>query len=168
MKRFTLILLATCVSGIAFSQTTDAQTFSANGATADGKGKQKQMEALKATNANENKIDLLEITGLNGLVFNSMNYPDVSSRGISHSMKITLSLLTGATKATGYQLVFFPANETIQYAVETQNGTTSINLSMNTFETIQQKLEQYLAAKKKVQLKITQNPNGYREGLVIF
>ena len=98
-----------------------------------------------------------------------MNLPDFSSKIISTAnIKITLSLLTGANKAPGHQLVFTSDNEKNAYAVETQNGVTSVFFPLSTFEFIQQKLETAVAQKKKVQLKITQNPNGFREGVLTF
>jgi hypothetical protein len=83
-------------------------------------------------------------------------------------LKIILSLLTGANKSLGYQLVFNPDADKSGYAVELQDGITTINFPQMTFEAIRQKLEQSIAAKRKVQIKITQNPNGYREGVLVF
>ena len=131
-------------------------------------GKDKQTEALNSRNKSEDKTDLLDITGIAGTVFTSMNYSNFGSRNTNHTYKITLSVLTGSNKAGGYQLVFPPEGETISAAVEAQNGITSIYFPMNTYQALSQKLEQSLTSKKKIQLKIIQNPSGYREGILIF
>jgi hypothetical protein len=170
MKKTLSLLAASLFTSLLFSQTPGAGTKDGdiNKTFTLGKSQQKQTEALNTRNKAEDKLDILDITGLAGSVFSTMNYPDAVSQNSNASLKITLSVLTGPTKAGGYQLVFSPDSEKTPYAVETKTGITSVFFPINTFEVINQKLEQAMAQKKKVQLKITQNPNGYREGLLVF
>lgn len=104
---------------------------------------------INARNKNEDKSELLDITGMGATVFSSLTYPDGTAVNTVHSNKITLSLLSGVSKAGGYQLVFLPEGEPIPNAVDTQNGLTSIFFSMNSFLPLSQKLEQSLTAKRK-------------------
>jgi hypothetical protein len=167
MKRILLLLSATLVTSLVFAQPGETQEGAINKSVSLGKAQQKQNEAMNNRNKNEDKLDVLDITGLGGSVFSTMNYPTVSATATPLSLKITLSLLTGANKAAGYQLVFSPDTDKKPYAVETQNGITSVFFPIDTFEIINQKLDNAVG-KKKVQLKIIQNPNGYREGLLVF
>ncbi|HEV7780346.1 MAG TPA: hypothetical protein VGO58_03720 [Chitinophagaceae bacterium] len=169
MKRIPLLLSAAFFTTLSFAQPGNDGTLTPQAAITPGKTQQKQTEAMSNRNKNEDKLDVLEITGIGGSVFTTMNYPDISSKGMANAtLKVSLSVLTGPTKATGYQFVFTPENEKIPSAVETQNGVTSVFFPVNLYETINHKLETALAQKKKVQLKITQNPNGYREAILVL
>lgn len=163
MRKILCIAAMTFWGTLAFSQNQE-HTIPAEGAVITGN--EKQVTALNSRNKSADKTDNLEITGMGGTVYSAMNFPDGSSRGGKYALKISLALLTGPNKAAGYQLVFVPEGSTINYSVETQNGITSINLPMSTYSAVSQKLEQDIAAKKKVQLKITQNPDGYREAVL--
>jgi hypothetical protein len=168
MKKILSLLSATLFTTFLFSQAVETNNVEVNKTLLTGKTQQKQIEALNNRNKNDDKLNMIEITGVGGSVFSTMNYPDISTKISTPSLKITLLLLTGVNKAGGYQLVFSPESERTAYAVETQTGITSIFFPMHTFEIINQKLDQYIASKKKVQLKITQNPNGFREGVLTF
>lgn len=167
MKKILSVIVFLTISASGFSQNgsyeLDPSAVNAN------KSNTKNQIALSTRSVKDDKIDLIEVTGLGGTTFSALNLPDgTSARGDRYSLKITMSLLTGANKSSGYQLVFNPDGEKSTYAVEVKDGITSINFPQFTFEVIRQKLEQSLAAKKKVQLKITQNPSGFREGVLVF
>jgi hypothetical protein len=163
MRKFLCTAVIIITGTMAFSQNQEHTIPPEGGVTT---GNEKQVIALNSRNKSADKTDNLEITGMGGIVFSAMNFPDGSSRGGKYALKISLALLTGPNKATGYQLVFAPEGSTINYSVETQNGITSINLPMSTYSAISQKLEQNIVAKKKMQLKITQNPDGFKEAIL--
>jgi hypothetical protein len=168
MQKLTLFFVSVLFTTTVFSQPVETAEREGGNSVFINKTQQKQAEALNNRKKTEDKLEVIDVTGLGGSVFSIMNYPDVSAKAGNHSLKITLSLLTGTTRTGGYQLVFLPENEKTTYAVETQNSVTSIFFPMSVFNVINQKLEQQISNKKKVQLKITQNPNGYREGVLVF
>lgn len=166
-----LFLLTTCLfTSLLFSQPNETVSRELDPGKTFGlsKTQQKQQDALNSRNKTEDKLETLDITGLGGSVFTTMNYPDVGVQTSNAVLKITLSVLTGPTKSAGYQLVFSPETEKTPFAVETKSGVTSVYFPLNTFEILNHKLEQAIAQKKKVQLKITQNPNGYREAVLVL
>ena len=166
MKKIILIIATTFFAGTIFSQASETVVNSNTGGRV--MSKDKQLFLINSRNKNEDKTDLLDITGISGTVYSSMSYPDGSTVSTGYSSKIILSLLTGINKTGGYQLVFLPDGERVPAAVDSQNGISSIYFHINAFQSLSQKLEQSIAAKKKVQIKLTQNPNGYREGILVF
>lgn len=167
MKKFLSVISMLALSVSGFSQNGSFEPDPS--AVSGNKSSSKNQIALSTRSVKEDKIDVIDVTGLGGTTFSALNLPDgTSARGDRYSLKITMSLLTGANKTAGYQLVFNPDGEKNTYAVEAKDGITSVNFPQFTFEVIRQKLEQSLAAKKKVQLKITQNPSGFREGVLVF
>ena len=166
MKTVILSMAVIFITATAFSQASET-ILNANGEV-KVKGKTVQTELLSSRNKGDDKTDLLDITGIGATVFTSLNFSNNVPRNVNHTYKITLAIFTGANKTSGYQLVFPPEGDAIPIAIEAQNGITSIYFPMNTYAALSQKFEQSLAAKKRIQLKIIQNPSGYREGVLIF
>ncbi|MGB3005777.1 MAG: hypothetical protein WBC06_04680 [Chitinophagaceae bacterium] len=161
MKRTILFLTAILFSLISFSQKDETLS-----SVLASKEKTKQQEAMEMRNLKDDKTEFFDITGFNGGNFSIMNFPDGSSRGNNQSSKITFPFIV--SKGGNCQLVFNPDTEKTTYVVEQKNGMTSVFYPMATYNALINKLEQLFNAKKKVQLKITQNPNGYRQADFIF
>jgi len=122
---------------------------------------------FKPQNPTEDKTETLEVTGLGTSMFSVSNVSDGTAKSYKHALRISLGLLT-SSKSGHYQLVFYSEGEDIPYSVSTMEGKTSIYYPSDLYNDIKQKLEQSFSAKKKVQLKIIQQTNGYKEGILIF
>jgi len=122
---------------------------------------------FKPQNPTEDKTETLEVTGLGTSMFSVSNISDGTVKSYKHALRITLGLLT-SNKSGSYQLVFYSEGEEIPYVVAAMDGKLSIYYPSGLYNDIKQKLEQSLSARKKVQLKIIQQSNGYKEGTLIF
>ena len=122
---------------------------------------------FKPIKLNKEMTEIFEVTGTGGATFTSSNTADGSVKSFDHALRITLTLTTNS-KAGSFQLVFYPESEDMPYAAINNNGNLSIYYPINLYESIKQKLDQYLNARKKVQLKIVQRTDGFREGSLIF
>ncbi len=123
---------------------------------------------FKSQNPPVDKSDVLEVKGLSGTSFSVSNTADGSSNSYKHALRITVGLQMSDNKQGNFELVFYSASEGIPYAVVQQAGVTSIYYPVSTYEGIKEKLEQAFAARRKVQLKVIQKTNGYREGTLLF
>lgn len=123
--------------------------------------------AFKPQNPAEDKTETCDVTGLGTCVFSVSNISDGTVKSYKHALRITLGLLT-SNKSGNYQLVFYSEGEDIPYAVSATDGKVSIFYPSGLYDDIKQKLEQSIATKKKVQLKVIQQTNGYKEGILIF
>jgi len=123
---------------------------------------------FKIQNVTEDKTEIIDIINTSNASFSASNMADGSAASYKHSLKITLSLSTPATVKGSYQLVFYTINENIPYAAATEGGVVTVFYPMSMYDGIKQKLDQSFAAKKKVQLKVIQKTNGYREGTLMF
>jgi hypothetical protein len=63
----------------------------------------------------------------------------------------------------GFQVVFYGLNDKIPYAVAQEGNLTSVFMPYQVHEHLKGRIEQALAARRKVQLKINLLPSGLRE-----
>lgn len=116
----------------------------------------------------EDKIDLIEVTGIGTSAFSTSNTFDGTTSSYKHSLKITVGLLTSGANKEGFQLVFYSPTELIPYAANSDAGVTYVYYPISLYDAIKLKLDQSFAAKKKVQLKVTQKKDGFREGVLVL
>lgn len=166
MKRKGLLIPLVMLSISSF-----AQKFESDPAAISGfqdKEKIKQQMALKNRNAQDDKVIVVEVTGIGGGSFSTMNYPDGSSRNNNLSLKTTLKLTVSANNAGSYQLVFYSENEKPVHVAEQSGTETSIFYPISLYDVIRQKIEQATMQKKKCQIKLTTSNDGYREAVLIY
>lgn len=131
-------------------------------------GPASQRMQFKVRNPAEDKTELFDVTGVGGAVFTSSNTADGTVNSFKHSLRINLPLTVSNSKGSNFQLVFYSETENIPFAATVENGTFSVYYPLSMYESIKQKLDQYLPARKKIQLKVIQKTNGYREGTLTF
>jgi hypothetical protein len=133
-----------------------------------GSGPVANRTQFKVRNPSEDKTEVFDVTGTGGAVFASSNTADGTANSFKHSLRINLALIVANSKGNNFQLVFYSESENIPFAASAENGMFSVYYPMSMYESIKQKLDQYLASKKKIQLKVIQKTNGYREGTLTF
>lgn len=119
-------------------------------------------------NPSQDKTDLFEITGIGNVVYTTSNVADATANSYKHSLKITIELFTTKNKTGNYQLIFSSPEEKIPYSASFVNDVLNIYYPLSVYESIREKLDQAFTAKKKVQIKVIQKTNGYREGTLIL
>lgn len=127
-----------------------------------------QKRVFKVAQPTADRSDIYEVTSLGQTTHTASNTSDGSVASFRHSMRIELSLVTPAYKGGTCQLVFYGSDDKIQQAASTDNGVVSIYYPLAVYESLRTRLEQAIAGRKKVQIKVTQKTNGYREGVLIF
>jgi len=124
--------------------------------------------AFKATLPNEDKTETIEITGSKLVSISISNTADGSQNSFRHSLRIILALASSNSKAAPMQLVFYSNSESIPYAEFNDKGTINVYYPMEVYESIRQRLDENLAARKRIQLKVVEKTNGYREATLVF
>jgi len=163
MKQWVLIL-GISVSTISIAQKSEVD-MNAPGVITDAT---LQKRAFKAAQPTEDKSEIWEVTALGQTTYTASNVMDGSVSSFQHTLRIVVGLTTPANKNSTYQLVFYGADEKIQQAAGLDNGVVSVYYPLATYEALRSRLEQALLARKKVQVKMTQKTNGYREGVLVF
>ncbi|MEO7983203.1 MAG: hypothetical protein ABI688_03875 [Bacteroidota bacterium] len=118
-------------------------------------------------NPKQDKTDQFDIQGLGGTTFTASNTVDGSVNSYKHSLQIVLTLIP-SKGGNNFQLNFYSPGDNIQQAASYTDGTLNIYYPVAVYEDIRTKLEQALATKKKVIVKVIQKTNGYREGTLIL
>jgi hypothetical protein len=72
------------------------------------------------------------------------------------------------TGNSSFQLVFYSDPTGLPQAASYKEGFLNIYYPISFYDGIREKLEQAIANKKKVYVKVVQKTNGYREGSLIF
>jgi len=124
--------------------------------------------AFKAQQTTEDRTEAWDVSALGQTTYTASNVMDGSINSFHHSLRIVVGLTTPAYKNGSYQLVFYGSDEKIQQAAAVENGVVSIYYPLAAYEALRNRLEQALTLRKKVQVKITQKTNGYREGVLVF
>ncbi len=157
--------IVTLVSVLCFSFVLTAQ----NDADPNVIMNEKPMKRMfKPKNPVEDKTDLFDVSGLGGTVFTASNKSDGTTNSYNHTQKITLSLILANSKSQNFQLVFYSREEETPYAAEETGGIVSVYFPISMYDEIKQKLDQSITARKKVQVKVIQKKDGYREGTLIL
>lgn len=116
----------------------------------------------------ENKEDILEITGIGTSTFATSSTFSGTASSYKYSLKINVALLTSSANKESFQLVFYSPEEALPLAATSEAGVTYAYYPISLYEAIKLKLDQSLAAKKKVQLKVTLRTDGFREAVLIL
>jgi|JI6StandDraft_1071083.scaffolds.fasta_scaffold00099_4 hypothetical protein len=124
--------------------------------------------AFKTEMPAADKNETWEVKGISSVVFAASNLADGSHNSYKHSLRITMELTMTDVKAGKFQLVFYSAGENMPYAMSRLDGITSIYYPVAIYDDIRQKLEQSLAIRKKVTVKVAEKTNGYKEGVLVF
>lgn len=158
-----LTLLAFCSVGIAQAQL--QETVRDDGGMLDAS---LQKRAFKAYQPEANRSDAYDVTALGQTVYTASNTSDGSVASFKHSMRIELALVTPGYKGGTCQLVFYGPEDKVQQAASIDKGVVSIYYPIAVYESLRTRLEQAIVARKKVQIKVTQKTDGFREGLLVF
>jgi hypothetical protein len=124
--------------------------------------------AFKARQPTEDKSEIYDVTGIGQTTYLASNTMDGTIASYEHSIRIQVGLTTPAAKGMNCQLIFYGPNEKVQQAVSSDNGAVSIYYPIAVYESMRSRLEQALAARKKIQVKVALKTNGYREGVLVF
>jgi hypothetical protein len=127
-----------------------------------------QKRAFKVAQPTEDRAELIDVVGIGQTTYTASNVMDGTVKSFEHSMRILVTLNTGGSKPVACQLVFHSAAEKIQQAASAEKGTVSIYYPLSVYESMRSRLEQALAVRKKVQVKVTLKTTGFREGVIIF
>ncbi len=161
MKKSTLFLV---LLFIAFANFSNAQKPDNEA----GSGISSRDKAFKPSLPEKDKVDVIEVSGIGDVIYTTSNMADGSTASYQHSLKITIGLLTSKNRTGNCQLIFTSSEISHPYSVTLENDVVNIFYPMSAYEGIRTKLEQSLAAKKKVQIKVTQKTTGYREGTLVL
>jgi hypothetical protein len=112
--------------------------------------------------------EVLNITGISGSSFTVSNIADGTEKSYNHDLRVVISLNIAENKTEKYQIVFYSSQDKIPFAVANEISVFSVYYPISLYESIKTRLEQSVAARKKVQLKVVRKTNGYREGTLIF
>ena len=124
--------------------------------------RQKEGMLFKASKLTSPQLEILEVVGLGMPSFTVSNMADGTQDSYSHSLRVTYSLQINGGRA-GFQVVFYGLNDKIPYAVAQEGNLTSVFMPYQVHEHLKGRIEQALAARRKVQLKINLLPSGLRE-----
>lgn len=112
------------------------------------------------------KTEIFEIVGIKGSTFSVSNTADGTANSYKHSKQVTIELT--ASNNSSYFLVFYSPEENIPYTFSPGKGVNNLYYPLALYDAMRQKLEQSLAAKKKIQLQMIQKTDGFREVSLIF
>jgi hypothetical protein len=159
-----LFLCSLCVSILGLSQALAQPT--------DGDGSKNGPAGVRVfkvyNNPTTDKTDQFDIQSIGGTTFMASNTADGTTNSYNHTLQINVSLVPVRTGNNNFQLVFYSESQNVPQAATYADGVLNIYYPISFYDGIRQKLEQALAAKKKVYVKVVQKPNGYREGTLVF
>jgi hypothetical protein len=124
--------------------------------------------AFKTQLPSIDKVEQFTVTGMGSLLFSASNTADGSYESYNHTQRITLPLLVSSPKPIKVQVLFYGQGEKIQFASTNENDAITVYYPQSFFQEIKQRLEQSLAAKKKIVLTVTQKTTGFREATLQF
>lgn len=154
-----LALLAGSFSGLQAQQDVERAVLDASAVS---------RRAFKAELPAEDKTVIYDITGTGSISFSVSNTADGTAGSYKHAQQITWTLLAAAEKTNEFQLVFYTGNMDMPYAALQNGKTITAYFPLSMYDDIKEKIGQSLAARKKVQLKVVQKKNGYREATLAF
>lgn len=128
----------------------------------------KDPSIVRAQLTREDRSTTIEITGVGTSSFAVSNKFDGTSNSYKHALNITVPLLIAGANKENYQLVFYSPESPSAYAASTNAGVTNIYYPVSLYDGIKLKIDQTLAAKKKIQLKVTQRTDGFSEAVLIL
>jgi hypothetical protein len=117
----------------------------------------------------ENTADVFDIQSIGGTTFTTSNVADGTTASFTHNTLVNVTLVPAVKpEKNKIQLVFYSSSVNIYQAAMNMDGTINVFYPISLYDAIREKLDQALAAKKKVQVKVVQQTSGYREGSLIF
>ena len=119
-------------------------------------------------NPKEDKTDQFELIGFGNTSFSASNVSDGTAGSFNHNVQIVVGLVAIKAGTNSFQLNFYTSPNNVQQAASFNNGVLNIYYPIALYDAIRTKLEQAFAAKRKVIIKVTQKPNGYREGILLL
>ena len=122
---------------------------------------------FKAVKITSPQQETFEVLSLGTPIFTVSNIADGSWESYSHNLRVAYPLQIGGGR-TGFQLIFYGLNDKIPYAVAQEGNITSVYVPYSVHDQLKGKIEQTLAARKKVQLKINLLPSGLREAIWVI
>ncbi len=160
-----ILLMAFAMGIIVVSQAQLQETVRDDGGMLDAN---LQKRVFKAYQPEADRTDVYDVTALGQTTYTASNTSDGSVASFKHSMRIVLALVTPGYKGGACQLVFYGPDDKVQQAAAIDKGAVSIFYPLAIYESMRSRLEQAIIARKKIQIKITQKTDGYREGVLIF
>jgi hypothetical protein len=128
-----------------------------------------RQQVPKTENPAQDKTDQFEIQGLGGTTFTASNTYDGGMNSFKHSLLVTVTLVPiNKVGTNNFQIVFYSESAGIPQAASYNGGILNVYYPISFYEGIKEKLEQSIAAKKKIFVKVIQTTTGYREGSLIF
>ena len=118
-------------------------------------------------NPTQEKTDQFDITGIGGTTFVASNTADGTANSFLHNVQVIVKLNTSKA-GSDFQLNFYSSPNNVQQAATYTDGVLNIYYPVELYDAVRTRLEQALAAKKKVTVKVVQKPNGYREGTLVL
>jgi hypothetical protein len=153
------------VSVVSFSQVTDNVSNASSNTLQANKAK----TAFKEGAVEKDKIEEFEIAALGTTSFRTSNVMDGSVNSYSHSLLVQVALVpVSKNSVNGINLVFYSPNDNISQAASYKDGYLNIYYPVALYQGLREKLEQAMAAKKKITVKTIQKKDGYREGTLAF
>ena len=126
----------------------------------------KPRQAFKVIPAEE-KSELFDIIGIGAVSISVSNIADGTPNSYNHNSRVTIPLVIAANKGV-FQIVFYNNSDLVPYSIEKEGLVNSVFIPVTFFDIVRAKLEQAVAAKKKVQLKVSSKKDGYREAVLQF
>lgn len=164
MNKQLLLIVGFLVNSVCFAQTSSAEVETVSSLSEANL----QKRIFKTRQPEKDLTESWEVSGFGQTIYTASNVMDGSASSFQHTIRIVVGLSTPANKKSSYQLVFYGADEKIQQAASLENGVVSIYYPLATYEGLRSRLEQALVARKKIQVKMAQKTNGYREGVLVF
>jgi hypothetical protein len=124
--------------------------------------RRKETMLFKPVSLAETVQEVIEVIGLGFPSFSISNYADGTEGSYAHQLRVSYPLQTVGGK-TGFQIIFYGVGEKIPYSVVKEDGSTLIYFPFQVHDQLKSRIDQSLAARKKVQLKLLLKPSGLRE-----
>lgn len=159
MRKFLFSTLFLMLSSVVLGQVTD------DGRTVSGQGR----IIFKGDAILKDKLEEYQIAGIGTTSFKASNTVDGTANSFNHSLLIQVTLVPmNKASINGVNLVFYSPNDNIGHAASFKDGYLNIYYPVALYQSLRDKLEQAIAAKKKVTVKVIQKTDGYREGTLVF
>ena len=115
----------------------------------------------------DEKSEQFDIVGLGATSFSASNTADGTPASYNHAVQVSVPLVLANNKAA-YQIVFYSSDDQVPYSVEQVGSVTNVYFPLSLYDALRSKLEQAVAAHKKVQLKLNYKKTGFREAVIQF
>lgn len=159
--RSLLVILILSCSAISYAQSSQKEDKQFN--SEDQKG----VPVFKYARVLNDQSDVFEVINISAPTFSTSNIVDGTAESFNHKLRVAYNLQLNGSKGS-FQLVFFGEDEKVPFAVNTENGLTTIYMPYVVHDNFKSKLDQAISARKKVQVKINLLTSGKREVVWLF